>query len=64
MSFAKYKTTRKGITQDGHVMFDHDIVAGLNRKSFLEGEKLLLEAENKTLKSMIETYEKLQERVK
>jgi len=36
MKYAEYKKTKRGITKDGHTMFDQDIVADLNRKSYLE----------------------------
>jgi hypothetical protein len=46
-NFAKYKVGespyRPAIKKDGHTMFSEDIVADLNRKSFLEGNKLKLE---------------------
>lgn len=36
IKFAKYLENKHGVTKDGHVMFDRDIVQGLNRKSHLE----------------------------
>ncbi|MGJ8681636.1 hypothetical protein [Paraglaciecola sp.] len=41
--FAKYEEGQSGIiTKDGHTMFSQDIVADLNRKSFLEKENSAL----------------------
>lgn len=50
-----YRINGKGeILKDGHTMFKEDIVQDLNRKSFLEPERIRLEAENKELVQIID----------
>jgi hypothetical protein len=40
--FAEYKVHFGGALKDGHTMFINDVVADLNRKSFLESEVISL----------------------
>lgn len=42
--FAKYENSQFHVTKDGHTMTTFDIAKELNRKSFLEKDKLELEA--------------------
>ena len=51
--FALYKESNSGVTKDGHTMIDPDIARELNRKSFLEENKLNQEKEISELKAHV-----------
>lgn len=51
VKFASYSSFKSSINKDGHTMFTQDIVADLNRRSFLEGKKLELEQEIESLRA-------------
>jgi hypothetical protein len=51
--FALYKESKSGVTKDGHTMVDPDIARELNRKSYLEENKLKQEKEIDALKAHV-----------